>query len=146
MKIDISEHKFLDSKTDVLHKDIVKIESEGKWQESERFKKEDGTPVNEFRIDLKIKSGEVRNTTLNWTNVKILVKAFGDETTDWVGKELRAWKTKSEKAKAGFVFLYAPTDWERDDTGEWIIPEGSQDKSGVQEVKFAKDDSEIPFN
>jgi len=122
MKININENKFLDSTTDVQHKDIVTVETEGKWQESERFKKEDGTPQNEFRIDLKVKSGEVRNTTLNWTNVKLLVKALGDETSEWIGKELRAWKTKSEKAKAGFVFIYVPTDWERDDTGEWIIP------------------------
>ena len=137
MKINVNENRFLDATTDVQHKDVVKIETEGKWQASERFKKEDGTPQNEFRIDFRVKSGEVRNTTLNWTNVKLLVKALGDETVDWVGKELRAWKTKSEKAKAGFVFLYVPTDWERDDTGEWIV--------GDVQIGEEVDESGIPF-
>ena len=143
MKINISENKFLDTKTDVAHKDVVVIENEGKWQPSERFKKEDGTPQNEFRIDLKIKSGEIRNTTFNWTNVKLLVKALGDETSEWAGKELRAWKTKSDKAKAGFVFLYVPIDWERDDTGEWVIP-SSDVQSDVQLEDDVSDDS-VPF-
>lgn len=126
MKISINDTKFLDNATDVSHKAVLTIESEGKWQESLRFKKEDGSPQNEFRINLKLPNGDVRNTTLNWTNVKLLVSAFGDETITWVGKEVRAWKTKSEKARSGFTYLYVPTDWERDDTGEWIKPQVEQ--------------------
>jgi hypothetical protein len=151
MKINIDDTKFLTS-DDISHKDILVIESEGKWQESARFKKEDGTPQNEFRINFKISSGEVRNTTLSWTNVKLLVKAFSDETSDWVGKEIRAWKTKSEKAKSGFTFVYVPVDWERDDTGEWIIPdtkiEVSQTDKFVNDVEYPADEpnpADIPW-
>lgn len=126
MKINIDDTKFLSS-SDLNHKDILTIESEGKWQESSRFKRDDGTPQNEFKINLKLPNGESRSVTLNWTNVKLLVRGFGDDTLLWIDKEVRAWKTKSEKAKAGFIFLYVPIDWNRDDTGEWIIPEGSQD-------------------
>lgn len=122
MKINIDDTKFLKS-DDVKHKDVVVVASEGKWGESDTFKDDDGNPAREFRIDLKLSNGETRNTTLRSSNVKLLGKAFGTETKDWIGKELRAWKTKSEKAKAGFVFLFVPTDWERDDTGEWVVPE-----------------------
>lgn len=122
MKININNEKFLDKENDIKHKDIVLIASEGIWEDSARFKKEDGTPNKQFTINIRLKNEEIRSTTLSWTNVKLLVSAFGDETSSWVGKEVRAWKTKSEKAKIGFVYMYTPTDWDRDDTGEWIIP------------------------
>jgi hypothetical protein len=140
MKFNIESAKFLNNETDVKHKDIVKIESEGKWQESLRFKKDDGTPQNEFRINFTLKNGETRNTTLNWTNVKLLVKAFGDETSGWVGKEVRAWKTKSEKAKLGYSFQYVPTTWERNDIGEWVNNEDIEIDEEVDE------DLPSPFN
>lgn len=141
MKINIDDTKFLKTE-DIKHKDVVKVESEGVWQDS-NFKDEDGNPQREFRIHFKLGNGETRSTTLRSTNVRLLGKAMGDETRDWVGKELRAWKTKSEKAKAGYVFIYVPTDWERDDTGEWIIPQNEQ---SVEEVSYPQGEpDEIPF-
>lgn len=119
MKVDINQAKFLDSAVDIKHKDVLTIDSEGKWYESNKFKKEDGTPTNDFKLNIKLANGEIRNVTLNWTNVKMLVEGLGDDTADWIGKEVRAWKTKSEKAKIGYIFLLAPMDWNRDDTGEW---------------------------
>ena len=139
MKINIEDNKFLRFE-DIKHKEVVTIATEGKWQESDTFKDEDGNPSREFRIDFKLPNGEVRNTTLRSTNVKLIGKAMGTETKDWIGKELRAWKTKSEKAKAGFVFLYVPTDWERDDTGEWITGENKdvqiEDEVSTEETPF----------
>lgn len=124
MKIDTNQTQFLNNATDVKHKDILTIASEGKWIQSTKFFKEDKDgnkiPSNEFRINLKLSSGEERNTTFGWNNVKMLVEAFGDETTIWIGKEVKAWKTKSEKAKLGYTFIFAPISWERDETGEWI--------------------------
>ena len=147
MKINIDDTRYLKTE-DIKHRDIVLIESEGVWQDS-NFKDEEGNPQSEFRIHFKLGNGEVRSTTLRSTNVKLLGKSLGVETKAWVGKELRAWKTKSEKAKAGFVFLFVPTDWERDDTGEWVIP----NKAGIEiskseeleypEEKINPDD--IPF-
>jgi hypothetical protein len=152
MKISINDTKYVDNASDVKHKDIVTIASEGKWEESS-FKKEDGSPQNVFKVNLKLQNGELRNATLNWTNVKILVTVFGEETETWVGKEVRAWKTKSDKAKLGFTFLYVPTDWNRDDTGEWIKPEAETQespKAGVETIEYPVnendlDGNEIPF-
>ena len=140
MKINLSDEKFLNSETDLKHKDIVTIATEGKWQDSDTFKDDDGNPSREFRIDFKLPNGEVRNTTLRSTNVKLIGKdtRFGDDTLNWIGKELKAWKTKSEKAKAGYVFIFAPTDYERDETGEWVMPEGEPKVGNNPEV-------DIPF-
>ena len=61
------------------------------------------------------------------------VKAFSDESDNWIGKQVRAWKTKSEKAKAGYVFVFVPTDWVRNDIGEWEDAKGN--KIDIEEVK-----------
>lgn len=158
MKISINDTQFVDNAKDVKHKDIVTVVSEGKWEVSEKFKKEDGSPQNVFKVNLKVQSGEERNATLNWTNVKILVSELGDETSTWIGTQLRAWKTKSEKAKIGYTFLYVPTDWERDDTGEWIGAKSETsnlsqaDKDAIKAIKdyenMSHDEiipSDIPF-
>src|SRR3990167_9002888 len=139
MKINIDDTKFIGAE-DVKHRDVVVIESEGIWQDS-NFKDEDGNPQKEFRIHFKLGNGETRSTTLRSSNVKLIGKSFGTETKDWIGKELRAFKTKNEKAKAGFVFLYVPTDWDRDDTGEWVVPEGSQESA----ERVTTDGDGIPF-
>lgn len=151
MKINIDDTKFMKKDEDIKHKDVVTVASEGVWEESERFKKDDGTPSKMFKIHFKLANGEDRSTTLNWTNVKLLVEAFGDDTVNWLNKEVRAWKTKSEKAKGGFTFLYVPTDWNRDDTGEWIIPEGSQvakKNEDIDTIEYPDGDinpEDIPF-
>lgn len=120
MKININNEKFLDKEKDIKHKDTVTLASEGIWEDSKNYKKEDGTPNKQFNINIKLNNEEIRSTTISFANIKLLVMAFGDETESWVGKEVRAWKTKSEKAKTGYVYVYVPIDWDRDDTGEWI--------------------------
>jgi hypothetical protein len=134
--IKINDTKYLKKDTEIKHKDIVVIENEGQWEESDNFKKSDGTPSNQFSISIRLSNGDVRSTILNWTNIKILSQSFGNDSAGWVGKELRAWKTKSEKAKLGYSYLYVPTDWDRDDTGEWIIPEKAVDEISADEMPF----------
>ena len=138
MKININNTKFLNTVEDLKHKDIVELVDGGIWEESTRFKKKDGTPSNSFKIKIKLPNDETRQATLNWTNVKLLVQAFGDESDNWINQKVRAWKTKSEKAKSGFVFVFVPTDWIRNDIGEWENAEGG--KIEVDEVKTKNED------
>lgn len=141
--------QFLDKEKEIAHKDIVAVVSEAGWVESKKWKKEDGiTPVSEFRVDIKLKNGDIRNTTLNWSNVKLLVEAWGDETKSWLNKELRAWKTKSEKAKSGFTYIYVPTNWERNDMGEWITNGTAKDPENQDTVQVEDEvinPKDIPF-
>lgn len=141
MKININNTKFLNTSEDLKHKDVVTLEDEGMWEESTRFKKADGTPSNSFKIKVKLANGEIRSATLNWTNIKLLAHAFTDESSNWVGKEVRAWKTKSEKAKSGFTFVFVPTEWVRNDIGEWENADGT--KIDVDEVKQSTSTSDL---
>lgn len=132
---------------EVKHKDVVTFANGGGWEDSNRFKKDDGSPASVFKINIMLANEEVRTITLNWTNIKLLVTAFGETTEDWEGKKVRAWKTKSEKAKSGFIFMYVPTDWDRDDTGEWVKGEKPEDDGldsfeGVDEIP----EGDIPFD
>lgn len=140
MKININNTKFLNTAEDIKHKDIVSLVDGGHWEESTRFKKKDGTPSNSFKIKIQLANDEIREATLNWGNIKLLVKAFGDDTDLWIDKEVRAWKTKSEKAKSGFVFVFVPTDWIRNDMGVWEDAEGNE--INVEEVKSAPSGTE----
>lgn len=112
--------------------------TEGQWEESQKFKKEDGSPSNNFNITIKLDNGEERGTILSWLNVKLLVSELGDETSEWVGQKLRAWKTKSEKAKIGYTYFYVPVGWDRDDTGEWV-------KNGQENQSVDEDEPFVDF-
>lgn len=131
-KINLNDNKFLDKEVDIKHKDTVTIATEGEWNQSTKFKKDDGTPANQFEITITLANGEGRDTIFSLANLKLLAKAFGDDTATWVGKKVRAWKTKSEKAATGYVYVYAPIDWERDDTGEWVVPSQATATAPVQ--------------
>src|SRR5579885_1118722 len=126
---------------EVKHKDIVTFANGGGWEDSNRFKKTDGSPASVFKINIALSNGEVRTVSLNWTNIKLLVPVLGEVTEDWQGKKVRAWKTKSEKAKSGFIFMYVPIDWDRDDTGEWIKPESEDiEIDDIPDEAFEEDD------
>jgi len=146
MKININEARFIDNEKDLKHKDIVIVDSEAIWVESTKFFKEDEEgnkiPSKDFKVNLKLKNGEIKNATLRYKdNVIPLVEALGDDTKNWIGKELRAWKTKSDKAKIGYIFLYVPIDWERDDTGEWIKGSAGKASDNQDAVKTNEVDS-----
>jgi len=134
--IKINDTKYLKKDTEMKHKDIVVIENEGQWEESDNYKKADGTPSNQFSILLRLSNGDIRSTILNWTNIKLLSQAFGNDSANWVGKEVRGWKTKSEKAKLGYSYIFVPTDWDRDDTGEWIIPQVENQEINAEDLPF----------
>lgn len=153
VKININSTNFIKNDTDLVHKDIVTIANEGGWEVSERFKKEDGTPQNTFKINLKLKNGEIRSATLSFANLKLLAIGLGEESSSWVGKEVRAWKTKSERAKLGYTYIYVPIDWTRDDMGEWNDAQGKpitlEKKEDViqvsQEINEEINPEDIPF-
>ena len=121
MKININDNvQFLKKSEDVKHKDIFEIASEGEWSDSTKFTKDDGTPAKQFSILLKLSNGEIKSTIFGSKQLKLLGRAFGTESADWIGKQVRAWKTASDKAADGYMYMYAPVDWTRDDTGEWV--------------------------
>lgn len=159
MKINLNSTKFLNNATDIKHKDIITLVDGGRWEESTRFKKKDGTPSNSFKINIKLTNDEVRDATLNWKNVKLLVHAFGDETDLWADKKVMAWKTASENAKLGYVFIFAPIGYKRNEMMEWEDDKGNTinldevktetKDDGLDSIEYPEEEiniEDIPFN
>ncbi len=70
---------------DVKQGDLITFLDEGAFVASAKYTYSDGTPRKDFL--LKVKHNEVeKDMRLNATNKKLLIKAFGDDTADWVGK------------------------------------------------------------
>jgi len=70
---------------DVKDGDIVTIVDEGKYRSA------DETPFGRevFEIGVKLPNGEVKTLTMNRTTQRRCVKAWGDETRNWVRRKLR---------------------------------------------------------
>lgn len=65
--------------------DIITFLDEGSIVASAKYTYENGEPKKDFL--LKVKHNDVeKDMRLNATNKKVLIKAFGDETTEWIGK------------------------------------------------------------
>ena len=70
---------------DVKQGDLITFLNEGEWVASAKYTYADGTPRKDFL--LKVKHGESeKDMRLNATNKKLMIKAFGEETKDWIGK------------------------------------------------------------
>ena len=109
---------------DLKHKEEITILDAGKWTKSKKFTKEDGTPTEQFEITVRLPNGEDRTVTFSWTTLKNLAPVFGEDSEDWIGKKVRAWRTASTKAKSGFTWVFAPVEWIRDDMGVWCNADG----------------------
>lgn len=65
--------------------DLIKFLDEGALVPSAKYTYNDGTPRKDFLLKVE-HDGQECDMRLNATNKKILIKAFGDETSAWVGK------------------------------------------------------------
>lgn len=68
--------------------DIVTIADQGEWVESTKYKYPDGNFKKSFEISVK-KDNDIFTLRLNKFSRENLVASFGDETADWVGKEIK---------------------------------------------------------
>jgi hypothetical protein len=72
---------------DVKQGQMAKILDEGGWEESSKFKNEDGTPQSSFYVLVEV-NGQSRKLKFNKASRDECIKAWGRETKDWVGKEI----------------------------------------------------------
>lgn len=67
--------------------DIITIMDEGEWVTSAKFTNpKTGEPKKDFMVKIDI-SGKEADMTINSTKRKALIKAFGKDSKDWVGKK-----------------------------------------------------------
>ncbi len=75
--------------TDYQTGDTLKFCDEGNWIESKRFKYTDGNPQQQLQFLVEDESGAKKTLTVNKTNKENLVKVWGLDTKNWVGKVAR---------------------------------------------------------
>lgn len=101
---------FVEAGVDIKDQSIIKFTTEGEWKESAKFTNADGTPKSQFQIKvLTPENGELL-LTLNKNSFNRMIDEFGDDTANWVGKEVRA-HVKEENVAGEFrnvIYLTHP--------------------------------------
>ena len=105
-------------KEDIDNGDIVTILNEGKVVPGEFGDR------NVFEI--KTKNGN-KSSSFNQTTMNYLIDAFGDETKEWVAKEIKVWIVKSNVAgKMRDVVYFTEPSWI--ETSDGFGPANGQDE------------------
>ncbi len=85
-----------------------------------------------FKIETR--NGE-KNYPINQKSINILIEAFGDDSKDWVGKEVNVLTLKGTFAgKRGIASYLVTEGWVLDDWGELVKPQEVEE--GVDDVPF----------
>jgi plasmid replication initiation protein len=109
-KVSISG-EFAKKKEDIKDGDIIKVLDGGTITEGEYGKQ------NTFRIETC--NGE-KLFSFNQTSQNNLIDAFGEETDNWIGKEVKVWMIKAMVGgkMQDIVYLSHP-EWTMDDEGKF---------------------------
>ena len=103
--------------------DVVKILDSGTIEQGQFGEQ------NNFKI--KTRNGE-KKLPLNQKTINVLVEEFGDESENWVGKDMKVILKKDVIAGKKVIIPFLVTDgWELDDFGELV-------KAGLQPDPAAK--------
>lgn len=116
---------------DINNGDVVIIKSEGEYIE--------GQYGQQFVIKIQTKNGEDKNVNFNQTTINILHDEFGEDTTNWIGKEvtIRAKKDVVAGKKVDIYYFVTP-EWTFDEYRELTKPLGVNDsqKDEIQSVEL----------
>ena len=126
---------------DFKDQDVLAIVTSGDEIESEF----NGKPRKQMIFKVRIPAGVEKNLAFNQTSMNNLIDAYGDDTDEWVGKNIKAWVVKAMiggELKT-IPYLAAP-DWEMDEKGHFYGPSIQVDEGKIDE---APDDPglESPF-
>jgi hypothetical protein len=115
--------KFARPNINIFDKDIIKICNEGEWI-TFRYKDQER---KKLVFLIKTKRGEEKLLPLNQKTINTLISAFGDETKNWVGKEVRVWIFKSQVGEKFVDVVYlTPPNWRFEKDG-FLPPEKSNE-------------------
>jgi len=78
---------------EVQNGDVITFKDEGKWIENTRYTYQDGNQRVDFVIKVEIK-GEEKSMRLNKTNREVVIAAYGNDTSKWIGKTAKITKEK----------------------------------------------------
>lgn len=125
------EYEGVKYEADVKNGDTVKILDGGTVEANNNY------PGESTNFKIKTKNGE-KKVGFNQKTTNILIEEFGDETEEWIGKEVKVLIHKTIIAGNKRNVLYLVTEgWSLDEYGE-LVKEGSDSKND-------DDMSDIPF-
>jgi len=78
---------------EVKNGDTIIFKTEGEWIENTKYTYPDGTPRVDFVIKVEI-NGEEKSMRINKTNREVLIAAYGNDTSKWIGKSATITKEK----------------------------------------------------
>ena len=115
-----SSGAFLKKGVDFKDGDLVEVKSEGKKVQG-KFGEQD-------IFIIKTEKGTEGNVAFNQTTINNMIDAFGGESEEWVGKEVKVHGIMSNvQGKMTKVYYFAHPDAVIDEGGEFIIPKGEAD-------------------
>ncbi len=121
---------------DIKDGDIIQIANEGKKQEG-KFGMQDIFLV-------KLTNGEEKNLSLNSTSLNNMIDAFGEDSMDWIGKDVKVWFIRMMVAGSmkQVLFLSHPDSKFSDEHGVFV----TEGKQGVGKKNVLKkfDKESIP--
>lgn len=78
---------------EVKNGDVITFKTEGEWIENTKYTYPDGNAKVDFVIKVEL-NGEEKSMRLNKTNRDIVISAYGNDTSKWIGKNAKITKEK----------------------------------------------------
>ena len=133
-KVTRAQGEFIKKGEDVKNDDTVIIKDEGTWI--------DGQFGKQFVVKIETPTGEEKNANFNQTTINILHDEFGEETANWIGKEvLVRVKKDTVGGKKVDIYYFVTPNWDFDEYRELY---NTKDEGG-QEPEVVDEDAAIPF-
>jgi len=113
--VKLSSGSFIKSE-EIKKGDVVTILSEGEFVKSNKFfmTDKDGNPVldddgnqvpkTNFEIKVRLPEGKEGKITMNKTSRDLICQIYGEETNEWVDKEIKAYITLTSNKKRMIIF------------------------------------------
>ena len=138
----ISVGQFLKKGEDYKDGDIVTVANEGKEVES-KFGSQDVFLV-------KLNDGREGNVSFNTTTINHMIDVFGDDSKNWIGKDVKVWAIRSNvQGKMINVYYFSHPDAILSDSGEFVLPVAGKVRVEEEEIPIIEDDpnmdEQIPF-
>ena len=129
----IIQSKFIKAGENIHKGDLVKIKDEGKYR--------DGKYGPQLEFQLELPDGQVKSYTPNTQTQINLKQAFGSNSKDWIGKELKAWVWEEvKKGEVKMQLILTPSDWD-----EVVRPKTNLVDPSFNQDRDEVDVKDIPF-
>jgi len=125
---------------DYVAGDTLVIKDSGTTREG-NFADENGNKKMETIFSMQTKNGD-KNIRLNQTSINALIDSFGDESNDWIGKEVIVRMKKDTVAgKKVDIYYFVTPEWDFDEYRELVKGGASSPVEASEEIN----PDDIPF-